>query len=165
MTYEEEKEYTFMSAIDIVQAFMRALEANDREKATSYLNNDFLFDGWTPKPLNKNDFLIVMGGLKAGIPSLVFNLHDLDEERNPTQGTWIVHGTIQVAGHQTDSFELPPLSLPPIPQMDGSVSLPPEKVQYLIENDQIVRWSVQRTEGGGMKGLLHQLGTDSPIIQ
>lgn len=154
-----------MSAIVSVEAFMNALEANDRETAAKYLSNDFFFNGWTPRPLDKNDFLTVMGGLKVGIPGLVFNLHDLDEERNPAHGTMIVHGAIQVAGHQTDAFNLPPLSLPPIPQMDGTVSLPTEKVEYLVENNQIVRWSVQRAQGGGIEGLLHQLGVDVPIIQ
>lgn len=154
-----------MSAIDTVNEFMTALEANDRKAAAKYLSNDFVFIGWTPRPLNKDDFLTVMGGLKAGIPGLAFNLHDLREERNTILGTMTVHGSIQVVGHQTDSFDLPPLSLPPIPQMGKSVSLPMENVEYHVENNQIVRWNVQRTQGGAIGELLHQLGIDVPIIQ
>jgi len=154
-----------MSAVDIVKAFMTALEANDRKAASNYLSNDFVFIGWTPRPLNKDDFLTVMGGLKAGIPGLTFNFHDLREERNTIIGTMTVHGSIQVVGHQTDAFNLPPLSLPPIPQMGGNVSLPTEQVEYRVENNQIVRWSVQRIQGGGIEALLRQLGVDSPIIQ
>ena len=122
-----------MSATDTVKAFMTALEANDRKNAANYLSNDFAFIGWTPRPLNKDDFLTVMGGLKAGIPGLVFNLHDLREESNAIVGTMTVHGSIQVVGHQTDAFNLPPLSLPPIPQMDGNVSLPTEQVEYRVD--------------------------------
>ena len=154
-----------MSATDTVKAFMTALEANDRKNAANYLSNDFAFIGWTPRPLSKDDFLTVMSGLQAGIPSLAFNLHDLREERDTILGTMTVHGSIQVAGHQTNSFNLPPLSLPPIPQMGKSVALPTENVEYRIENNQIVRWHVQRTQGGSIEGLLHQLGVDSPIIQ
>ncbi len=157
--------YITMSAIDTVKAFMMALEANDREAAANYLSNNFMFIGWTPRPLNKDDFLSVMGGLKAGIPGLAFNVHDLREESNPILGSMTVYGSIQVVGHQTDAFNLPPLSLPPIPQMDGNVSLPTEQVEYRVENDQIVRWSVQRIQGGGIEAVLHQLGVDSPIIQ
>ncbi|HZT98010.1 MAG TPA: hypothetical protein VFA10_00010 [Ktedonobacteraceae bacterium] len=154
-----------MSAIETVKAFMTALEANDRKTAANYLSNDFAFIGWTPRPLNKDDFLTVMGGLKAGMPGLVFNLHDLREESNAIVGTITVYGSIQVVGHQTNAFNLPPLSLPPIPQMDGNVSLPTEQVEYRIENNQIVRWSVQRIQGGGIEGMLHQFGVESPIIQ
>ena len=89
-----------MSAIqeEIVRAFMTALETNDQDTADSYLSEDFTFSGWTPLPLNKKDFLTVIGGLKSGIPGLIFNLHNIDEQKEA------VTATIQIAGYQTDCW-------------------------------------------------------------
>ncbi len=148
-----------MSAIDIVRAFLTAIENNEKEGTVNPLADDFLFTGWTPKPLDKADFITTFAELKSGIPGLMFNLHNLSEEGNR------VMGSIQIAGYQSDSFSIPPLSLPPVPQMARSISLPTEDVTFELTGDKITRWSVHHVEGGGIKGLLHQLGVDAPIIQ
>ena len=148
-----------MGAIETVQNFVSALEDRRNDEAANALNDEFLFTGWTPKPLNKEDFLTTMKELKSGIPSLMFNLHNLAEQGNT------ITGSIQIAGYQSDSFSIPPLSLPPVPQMARSISLPVEDVTFEVENDTISRWVVHRVSGGGVSGLLHQLGFDSPIIQ
>ena len=148
-----------MSAIDTVRAFVTAIENNEKEGTVNPLADDFLFSGWTPKPLDKADFITTFAEIKSGIPSLMFNLHNLAEE-----GTTVT-GSIQIAGYQSDSFSIPPLSLPPIPQMARSVSLPVEDVEFEVADDKIVSWTVHHVEGGGVKGLLHQLGFDAPIIQ
>jgi len=144
---------------DIVRSFMAAVETNDQDEAGSYLDDDFTFSGWTPKPLNKKDFFIIIGGIKSGIPGLIFNLHNIDE-----QGDTIT-GTMQIAGYQTASFILPPFGLPPIPQTANSVSLPAEDVKFLLRNERILLMSVQATPGGGINGLLRQLGIDVALSQ
>ena len=153
-----------MSATETVRNFINALEANETETVTNALADNFMFSGWTPQPLNKKQFLSMISELKEGIPGLMFNLHNLDEQDDIQQGA-VVHGNMQVAGYQSDSFNIPTLSLPPIPQMGKSVSLPVEDVTFIVQNEQVARMTVKSTAGGGMEGLLHQLGTDSPIIQ
>ncbi len=148
-----------MSAIETVQNFVSALEDNREEEVPNALSERFLFTGWTPKPLNRKDFLTTMKELKSGIPSLMFNLHNLAEQGNT------VTGSIQIAGYQSDSFSIPPLSLPPVPQMARSISLPVEDVSFELEGDTISQWVVYHVAGGGISGLLHQLDIDAPIIQ
>ena len=148
-----------MSAIDTVRAFTTAIENNEKEETVNPLADDFLFSGWTPKPLNKANFITTFAELKSGIPGLMFNLHNLSEEGNR------VTGSIQIAGYQSDEFSIPTLSLPPIPQMARSISLPVEDVTFELAGDKITRWTVHHVDGGGIKGLLHQLGFDAPIIQ
>ncbi|GAC1432785.1 MAG: hypothetical protein NVSMB54_29450 [Ktedonobacteraceae bacterium] len=148
-----------MSTIDIVRAFLTAIENNEKEETINPLADDFLFRGWTPKPLNRTDFITTFAELKSGIPGLMFNLHNLSEQEN------MVTGSIQIAGYQSNAFSIPPLSLPPVPQMARSISLPVEDVTFELMGDKITRWSVQHVAGGGIKGLLHQLGFDAPIIQ
>lgn len=143
--------------IEIVKMFMNALEANEFETAIEYLAADFLFSGWTPQPLNKEGFMAVIEGLKDGMPGLIFNLHNVQDEENH------VTGTLHITGYQTNSFALPQLNLPHIPQMARSVSLPTEDVEYSLENGQIESMRVQQVTDGGLKGLLHQLGTDTSL--
>lgn len=153
-----------MSATDTVRNFINALEANETEATTKALADNFMFSGWTPQPLNKKQFLDMISEIKEGIPSLMFNLHNLNEQDSIEQGATVT-GNIQVAGYQSDSFEIIVLSLPIIPQLGKSVSLPVEDVTFIVQGEQIARMMVKRAPGGGIEGLLHQLGTDSPIIQ
>jgi predicted ester cyclase len=145
--------------VDSVRAFISALEANEQETAANFLIDDFMATGWTPQPLDKNAFLTVIGGLKSGIPGLMFNMHNIAEEGA------VINATFQIAGYQTDTFSLPPLSLPPIPQMARSISMPAEDVSFTLIDEKIKLMSVKPTRGGGISGLLHQLGFDAPIIQ
>jgi len=153
-----------MSSVDIVNDFMVALESKDFDTAASYLSDDFVFSGWTPQPLDKDQFMTVMGELKAGIPNLSYHFHTVRDVQDLVQES-NVKAAIQMTGTQTDSFILPPLGLPPIPQMARSVSLPEEHWDYTLQNGKIVKITVQRVPGGGIQGLLRQLGIELPIIQ
>ena len=153
-----------MSPVDIVKDFMIALESKDYDTAASYLSDDFVFSGWTPQPLDKDQFMTVMGELKAGIPNLSYHFHTVRDVQDLVQES-NVKAAIQMTGTQTDSFILPPLGLPPIPQMARSVSLPEEHWDYTLQNGKIVKITVQRVPGGGIQGLLRQLGIELPIIQ
>ncbi|MDQ2884998.1 MAG: nuclear transport factor 2 family protein [Chloroflexota bacterium] len=144
---------------DSVRAFISALEANEQETAADFLTDDFMATGWTPQPLDKSAFLTVIGGLKSGMPGLMFNMHNIEEDSDT------INATFQIAGYQTDSFNLPPLSLPPIPQMARSISMPAEDVSFTFINEKIKLMNVKPTRGGGISGLLHQLGVDAPIVQ
>jgi predicted ester cyclase len=144
---------------DRVRAFISALEANEQEAAADFLTDDFMATGWTPQPLDKNAFLGVIAGLKSGIPGLMFNMHNMEQDDTS------INATFQIAGYQSDSFILPQLGLPPIPQMARSISMPTEDVRFTLLNEKIKLMSVKPTSGGGIKGLLHQLGIDAPIIQ
>ena len=148
------------SSSDIVKNFITTLEANEKETAANYLASAFTCTGWAPRPLYKDAFLNVMAGIKAGIPGLMFNLHNLHEPDVTT-----VTGTIQVAGYQSDSFILPELGTPPIPQTASSVSLPPQDVKFALDQSQITAMNVQHVPGGGVQGLLRQLGIDLTLSQ
>ena len=144
---------------DMIKNFMNALESSDFASASNYLTDTFTFSGWTPKSLDKHGFLQLVSGLKEGIPGLIFNLHNVREELNG------ITGTMQIAGYQTDSFIIPVLGIPPIPQSASSISMPAEDVTFTLNGDQIIAMNVQRVPDGGIKGLLQQLGTDVTIVQ
>src|SRR5207249_9592793 len=94
-------------------------------------------------------------------------VHDHHPQQRPKDMNNTVKATVQVTGHQTEGFILQPLGLPPVPQMDATVSLPEEHWNYTLKDDntKIARIAVERVPGSGIQGLLHQLGFDVPIIQ
>ena len=148
------------SNTDTVRNVMNALEANDKEAAASYLADTFIASGWTPQAVNKNTFLNIIAEIKEGIPGLIFNLHNVQEVDDTT-----VTATMKIAGYQSDSFIIPELGTPPIPQTANSVNMPPEDVRFTFEQGLITSMYVQPTEGGGIRGLLRQLGIDLTIAQ
>jgi hypothetical protein len=145
---------------EIVTAFTAALENREFDEAGRYLSDNFACTGWTPLPLYKLSFLGTIKGLKEGIPGLVFHLHNLAETTDQQ-----VTGTIQVAGYQSDSFILPALGTPVIPQMARSVSLPSEEIEFRLNAGRITRIHVQPVQGGGIQGLLEQLGIELRLAQ
>ena len=153
------------SATEIVAAFMTALESKEFGTAGGYLSDDFVFSGSTPQPLNKGGFITTMSGLASGIPNLSYHFRDIHDIPGQQWQEERVEATIQMTGTQTEGFVLPPLSLPPIPQMGKSVSLPQEHWRFAVRGDKIAMLTTDRVPGGGITGLLGQLGIDVPIVQ
>src|SRR5260370_11195297 len=108
----------------IVTDFMEALETKQFEKAATYLADDFRFIGWSPLPLNKDQFIKVSSELAYGMPNLSYNFHDLHEVDALAEEGIRERAAIRVTGTQVNEFVLVPLGLPPIPQMAQSVALP-----------------------------------------
>jgi len=151
-------------ASNIVTAFMQALETKDFDGAASYLSEDFYFGGSMPRPLNKDQFIKFSQELAQGIPNISYHFHDLHEVEESEEGNREV-ATIQITGYQTDALNLYQLSLPPIPQLDKTISLPEEHWEYVVQENVIVAIDVEHVPNGGVVGLLHQLGVDVPVIQ
>ncbi len=155
-----------MNAEELVKNFMTALEAKDYVAADAYLTSEFLFSGWTPEPLKREQFLTVMSELKEGIPNLAYHFQIVHDKRDPQDKPQesYVKITTRMTGTQTDSFILPPLGLPPIPQMAGTISMPEETWNFTLADDKITRIAVSHVPDGGIQGLLHQLGVNMPVI-
>ncbi len=151
-------------AKEIVYDFMQALDAKEFTKAAGYLADSMIMSGFTPAPLTKNHFMLVMSGLAEGFPNLAYNFHATEESAETTEGSQ-VRGTVQLTGSQVNSFQLPPLGIGPIPQLARSISLPEEYWEYRVKNNLIASVRVDRKPGGGIEGLLNQLGIHDPIVQ
>lgn len=152
------------TATETVRDFMMALEGAQFATAKEYLAESFTFGGWTPQPLNREDFITVMSGLKSALPNLSYHFRgarELEEKEQESAET----GSVQITGKQENALNLPPLSLPPIPQMANSVALPPTRWYFTLQNQLIARITVEHVHGGDFHALLNQLGTDVRPIQ
>jgi hypothetical protein len=153
------------SATTIVTAFMEALEFKEFDKAATYLSDNFQFSGSTPLSLNKDKFISYSSALAAGMPNLSYHFHDLREVVERLGEGNRVRAIIQITGTHTNDFQVLLLGFPPIPATNNSVLLPEEHWEYAVKGNAIAFIRVEPVSGGGIAGILEQLGVHIPIVQ
>ncbi|RJP77620.1 MAG: hypothetical protein C4524_07815 [Candidatus Zixiibacteriota bacterium] len=139
---------------DLVKAFIAALESDDPHRAGEYLSDDFTFQGPIPGPLNKAEFLDYFSALKKGLPDFAFNLDTIREEEG------ILFGVLHRTGTHTGELALP--GIVPILPTGMSVALPNEPIHFHFCGNQICELEIDHASGGGLEGILEQLGAEMP---
>lgn len=147
-----------MDAIDTVKTFMTALQAGDLELAAHYMPDDFSMSGWTAQPVGKGEFLAMQSELLAAMPDLSYHLQDLQEERDS------VTGLMSLSGTHTQDLALPTFGVPLIPATGIEVELPQVHVEYTLDNAKVKAMQVEAVRGGGLTGLLQQIGTELLVL-
>jgi predicted ester cyclase len=145
-----------MSGIDIVKAGLAAAEAGDFNKLSGMLADDMVFAGPVPEPVGKREFIGVQSAMQAGIPDWKFNASDYKENGDK------VTANLQITGTQTKELKLPMPGMAPIPATGKHVSLPKEPATFTVKNGKISRLEVTSVPGGGVMGVLGQLGVSVP---
>lgn len=148
-----------MSAIDNVNTYMTALQSGDIELAADTMSDDFVMSGFAPKELNKNQFLATYSNLLASMPDLSFNMAD---ELTEADGT--VQVEIEITGTHLNQLALPVLGIQPIEPTGLAVTLAQTKTTYHVDSDnKVSRMEMQPVVGGGLEGLLQQVGAELPL--
>jgi len=150
-----------MNAIDAVNTLMTALQSGDMELAATILADDFVMSGFAPKQLNKNEFLVTQSNLLAAMPDLSFNI-DKQEEQNEADG--VVRVELEIMGTHLYQLALPVLGVKPIEPTGLAVTLAQAKTTYHVTSDgKVARMEMQSVAGGGLEGLLQQVGAELPL--
>ena len=147
-----------MNSTEIVQTFITALQWGDMEVAVSRIADDFVFSGWTPQPLDKGEFLAMHSELKGAMPDYSFHLSNVQE------GDEGVEAFIQITGTQMRDLSLPTFGVPLIRYTGIDVSLPQVRTNFSLADDKIKEMRVESVPGGGLTGLLQQIGTELPVL-
>jgi predicted ester cyclase len=150
------KEMSVMGSIEIVKAAMAAADAGDWDKASGYFSDDMVFAGPVPEPMGKAGFVGMQTAMRAGIPDWKFNASDFKEDGDK------VTARMQITGTQTRELKLPMPGLAPIPATNKKISLPNEPATFTVKDGKITRLETAATPGGGVMGLLGQLGVQMP---
>ena len=145
-----------MSRTEIINAFSAAMEANDFERAGSYLDDAFTLSGPTPQPVGKHEFLAMQSAFQRAFPDWKFNLHDAEERDD------IVTGAVQITGTHTEDLVLP--GMPPIPVTYKKISLPEEHLVFTFKGNRIASLASDNVPGGGVAGTLQQIGVPIPAM-
>lgn len=141
-----------MSAIETVRQCMQAVEKGDYKEAEKYLTEDFMFAGAVPKPIGRGEWLDLHKSLANAIPNFMFNVTGFHEENNK------VIFSVHLTGKHSRELNIHQLNIGPVAATNKSISLPNERVEATLKNGKIARLDVERVSGGGLKGLLGQLG-------
>ncbi len=146
-----------MGELKTVKTFMTALQSGDMDLASSVMADSFTMTGMTPKTLNKGQFLAMQSELLAAMPDFSYNLNGEHREED------VIVGTITPTGSHTDDLALPLFGVQSIPASGIAVTLPQTGVTYSFENDLIAKMEVENISGGGLAGLLQQVGAELPV--
>lgn len=145
-----------MDAAEATRKLFELIESRETGAAAEYLSDDFTFAGPVPDPIDAAAWLGLHDRLNAAFPDFSFNLRDVQQVGNTAQGT------LQLSGTHSSDLDLSAIDLPNVPATGKSFELPPESVTVTIEGEKITSVQAARVEGGGVMGILSQLGVEAP---
>lgn len=145
-----------MNAEEITRKIFAAIESGDMDTVASYLSDDFVFSGPVPEPISGEQWLGLQRLLLAAFPDWSFNLSDVQVTGN------VARTTHQITGTHTGDLALSPMGIPVVPTTGKSVKLPVEHADLTFEGDKVVRLHADTPAGGGVPGLLQQIGVEMP---
>jgi len=143
-----------MSAMDVVKEGLAATEAGDFGKLEGMVADDFAMTGPVPMPVGKREFIGLMMAMLKAMPDWRFNAADFKENGDQ------VTVPLRITGTHTGELQLPMPGMPAIAATGTKVSLPAEPSTFTVKNGKLTKLEVASTPGGGVMGILSQLGVD-----
>jgi predicted ester cyclase len=145
-----------MSNLAIAKKVADLLESRDMKGLQVYLAEDFRAKGGTSE-LSKQQTLGFLQILFTAFPNHRFGFADLEEEGD------LIHCTGHETGTHQGVLDLNPLGMPlSLPATGKSFKLPESVFTFRAENDKLIYFGEESAEGGGLAGILAQLGVKSP---
>ena len=92
------------------------------------------------------------------MPDFSYNLLGIQKENRD------VIALIQITGTHTRDLTLSVLGLPTIQATNIAVTLPQVHAAFQIEEGKVLGMQVEAVPGGGVEGLLQQVGTELPLL-
>lgn len=145
-----------MSNIEVFKSGMAAFEARDMQKAESLISDDFQLSGPVPQPIGKKEFVGLQSALVAAMPDWKFNATDFKEDGDK------VMAKVHISGTHTATLNLPALGIQSFAATGKHVQLPFENLTATIKNGKLARLEAEHVEGGGVPGVLMQIGAPMP---
>jgi|SRR5215211_1296954 len=147
-----------MNQREIVQALLDSVQRGDFQKAKSLLSNDYQFSGPVPEPINAETWVGIHTNLKRAFPDLDYHFHVESVEGDVTKISAELKGT------HSGALDLSALGLGVTPASGKSFAIPREHGKVTCKGDKVTSWVIDRIEGGGLMGILNQLGIAVPTM-
>ena len=145
-----------MDAEKLVRETLAAMEAGNTAKGGDNMTDDFKFSGPMPQPIGKADFLALQGALIKALPDWKFNAKSFKVEGNK------VTFTVKITGTHTATLNPIMPGMSPVPATGKKVALPEEPATMTIRGDKLASFEAAQVPGGGVPGLLAQIGVQMP---
>ena len=147
-----------MDAKTTVQTLLDSVQKADFEQARSLLSDDFQFIGSIPEPINRDTWLKISRSLNKAFPDLDYRFHVEGTDDN------IVRIRAKLKGTHTNELDVSAINLGVIPATNKSFINPHERGKVTVKGGKVTSWIVESIAGGGLMGILSQLGVKSPIV-
>ena len=144
-----------MNEIDLVKSGLKSIEAADFLHFRELYSDNFLLTGSVPKPLSRVEYIDLMRALLKAFPDWKFNATNFKQVRDH------VTCNTHIIGTHTGVLELPMLGISAQPTNKRFAS-PEELLTITVANSKITRVESDNVPGGGLMGILSQIGVQIP---
>jgi len=150
-----------MNPREIVQALLDSVQRGDFQKANFLVSKDCQFSGPVPELLQREAWMGMNKNLKKACPNLDYHFH---VDRVDGLNGHLVKISAELTGTQSAVLDLGPVGLGVSPATDKSFATPREQGRVTIRDSKVASWVVEPVEGGGLMGILSQLGLTVPSM-
>jgi hypothetical protein len=141
----------------IVEQFFREIEKNNFTVAETLVSENFEVVGVGPRPLGAREFLGAHKAMNTGMPDFKFNYKIGDVKGN------VVEAKVKLTGTHFKDMPAPIPGLKTIPATNKTLRMPEERLTFTIKDNKIDKLHLESVPGGGLPGVLKQLGVEIPV--
>ena len=145
-----------MTAEDVFRRYSAALDRSDLATMASLIADDFRLDGAGLDGIGKAEFMMAMKAQLDAFPDYSENPSDIVGKGDK------VHFTAHVTGTQKAVLALP--GMEPVAPTGKRIRLPGEPAWVEVRDGKIAVYHVEAVPGGGIGGILAQLGAGSKPV-
>jgi predicted ester cyclase len=145
-----------MNIQELAETFTGLLNSADFDTAASYLSEDFKFSGAVPKPVDGKQWIGILKTMKNAFPDFKMNVRIQSVEGN------VIKSVNQLTGTHTGDFDLSAMGMGIIPPTGKSFVNARESGVTTVKDGKITSNHITPVEGGGLMGILAQLGVQPP---
>jgi hypothetical protein len=145
-----------MESVEIFKSCLEAIEKKDFKRAESMMTDDFVFSGPVPQPISGHELIELQQALEYAIPDWKFNLTDVKDWGDK------VTGVVKISGIHTGYLRLEMMGIPAVPPSGRLIRLPQEPLTITLRGDKISKVESTSVPGGGVEGILSQIGVKVP---
>jgi len=150
-----------MNPRQIVQALLDSVQRGDFQKARFLVSNDCQFSGPVPELIKRETWMGINKNLKKAFPNLDYHFHV--DSLDGLDGH-VVKISAEIKGTHSGDLDLSSVGLGVTPATNKSFAAPHEHCRVTIKGGKVASWVVEPVEGGGLIGILGQLGLTVPTI-
>jgi len=145
-----------MNSIDLARSGLAAIEAGNLDFIRDNTTDDMVFNAPGGMSLNKTEYLNVQRALLKALPDFRFNATNFKQV-----GERVTY-TIQISGTHTGVLDLHMPNVPVLQPTNKHIRLPQEPVTASYRDGKVYRIDLAEVPGGGLTGILTQLGVKMP---
>jgi len=141
-----------VSSIDLVKGWQAGFESGNVDYLREHSTADFALTGAAPQPISIGDFTELLPHLIRAMPDWKFNTTNYKVVGDR------VTCSVRISGIHSGVLDLPMMNIHGYQPTGKRVRLPLEQNTYVIRDGKVARLEVEKVEGGGIPGILTQIG-------